>query len=126
MSDAIASRNQLLLGSKLLLGANGVLWIVFGVVWLEPTSGGSWAAPYQAALLSALMFANATILITLAFRLRAPSGWLPWMAFIWVGVNLLLSFTDEVGPADLAVGALNAVTLFLLAAFRRARGRTSP
>ena len=121
----MASKARLFLGSKILLGANGVLWIALGAMWLGRASAGSSSASDQVPLLAALMVGNAMILLTLAFRLHATSGWLLRVAFIWVGVNLLLSFTDEVGPADLIVGGLNAVTLFLLAAFRHARGRAS-
>ena len=121
----MAPRARLLRGSRLLLGANGMLWIVLGVIWLARSSGGSSAA-YQGGPLAALMFGNAAILITLAFRIRPTSEWLLRMALIWVGVNLLLSFADEVGPADLMVGALNAVTLLVLAVFLRAHGRPSP
>jgi hypothetical protein len=124
MSDAMVSGARLLRASRILLGTNGAVWVALGVIWLVWQAGGPSTAP-QGALLVALMFGNAAILITLAFRLRTTSVWLPRMALLWVGVNLILSFTDEVGPADLVVGILNAVTLFLLAAFWRARGRTS-
>jgi hypothetical protein len=126
MSDAVASGVRLLRGSRLLLGTNGVLWIVLGALWLVRSFGEFPAAPHPAPLLAALMFGNAAILIALAFRLCATNGGLLRMAFIWVGANLILSFTDEVGSADFIVGALNAMTLFLLASFHQARGRTSP
>ncbi len=114
------------MGSKLLLGANGLLWMALGVWWFGRSSGGSGATLDPATLLAALMFGNAAILIMLAFRLAASHGWLLRLAFIWVAVNLVLSFTDEVGLADLLVGGLNAVTLFLLASLRHAHRRASP
>lgn len=126
MSDAAAFEARLLRGSKLLLGANGLLWIVLGLWWLARPPGGSGSTPDPAALLAALMFGNAAILIVLALRLVASGGWMLRLAFIWVGVNLVLSFTDEVGLADLIVGALNAVTLLLLALLLHAHRRPSP
>ena len=44
--------------------------------------------------------------------------------FTYLGVNLVLSFTDQMGPIDWTVGTLNAVTLLALTALwhRRRRG----
>jgi hypothetical protein len=125
MSEGMASVARLLRTSRILLGTNGTLWVVLGVTSLVRQAGGS-STTSPDGLLVALMFGNAAILITLALRLRATRVWMPRMAFLWVGVNLALSFTDEVGLADVVVGSLNALTLFVLAAFRRARVRISP
>jgi hypothetical protein len=126
MSDAIAAELRSLRGAKLLLAANGMLWIGLAAVWLARSPRGSSAAAYQDPLLATLMFGNAAILMKLASRPCASSGRLVWVGFSWVGVILMLSFTDEGGPADLIVGALYAVTLLLVAVLLRAHRRRSP
>ena len=125
MNDPTASRSRFLSISRLLLGANGVLWLLLGVISATRPRGGSATSPYLTPSLVALMCANAVVLMTLAFRLRTAGGRVLRGAVLWVGINLLLSFTDEVGLADVMVGALNAVTLLLLVVLWRAGGPTS-
>ena len=66
-----------------------------------------------------LMFANALMLLWVAWGLGRGSRPLYWLGLAQVAVNLLLSVTDQVGVWDWIVLLLNAVTLALLFAQRR-------
>ena len=59
------------------------------------------------------------MLLLVAWGLGRGSPFLYWLGLAQVGVNLLLSVTDQVGLWGWAVLLLNAVTLAVLFAQRR-------
>ena len=111
-----------MLACRALLALNGLVWIVLAVgsasMFLPRAEGLTILA-----LVLALMFLNAGVFLGLAHRLAPTSTSVLAFAQLWVGLNLVLSFTDDVGLPDVLVGALNLVTLVLLATVWRSRGR---
>ena len=99
----------LLVWCRGLLAANGLFWLVaaFGLVL------GPWARA-GVGILIVLMIANGAVLLGLSRWLRGLGPSVLIAAPLWVAVNLILTLTDQVGPADLAVMVLNAITLLLL------------
>ena len=104
--------------AQLLLLVNGLLWIGLGVYGLVRFPVGDEHAVF-AWVVVGLMFANALVLLLVAWGVGRGNRFLYWLGLGQVGVNLLLSVTDQVGLWDWAVLLLNAVTLAVLFAQRR-------
>jgi hypothetical protein len=105
--------------AQLLLLINGLLWIGLGVYSIAPISDEHAVVAW---MVLGLFFANALVLLLVAWGIGRGSRFLYWLGLAQVGVNLLLSVTDQVGGWDLFVLLLNAVTLALLFAQRRQFG----
>ena len=99
---------------RALLAANGLVWVGLGLQSALLVRAGTY--PRSAMTLVVLMCLNALVLLFLAYRLERKRTGLKIAAFGWVALNLILSFTDQVGVLDLVVAGLNLVTLVALAA----------
>ena len=106
------SPERLVAWCRSLMFLNGAFWIGAGLWTVQ--SFGSRSGDIPVAILVGLMFGNAAFLFGLAYRLRGLGPSVLIAAPLWIAVNLVLSFTDEIGLPDLMVGLLNLVTLVLL------------
>ena len=113
--------NAPLRAAQLLLLLNGLLWIGLGIYSIVRFPFGD-VHQTIAWVVVALMFANALVLLLVAWGLGRGSRFLFWLGLAQVAVNLLLSVTDQIGLWDLLVLLLNAITLALLFAQRRRFG----
>ena len=104
--------------AQILLLVNALTWIGLGSYSLFRFPVGE-ANLYVAWVVVGLMFANALVLLLVAWGVGRGNRFLYWLGLGQVGVNLLLSVTDQVGLWDWAVLLLNAVTLAVLFAQRR-------
>lgn len=107
--------------AQLLLVLNSLLWIGMGIYGLIRFPVSDENAVF-AWVVVGLMFANALILLWVAWGLDRGSHALYWLGLAQVGVNLILSVTDQIGAWDLIVLLLNAITLALLFSQRRQFG----
>ncbi len=107
--------------TQLLLALNGLFWIGLGIYGLVRFPVGDDHAVF-AGVVVGLMFANALILFWVAWGVGRGNQRLYWLGLAQVGVNLILSVTDQIGAWDLIVLLLNAITLALLFAQRRQFG----
>jgi len=104
--------------ATLLLALNGLLWIGLGIYSLVRFPVGD-ANKIFAWVVVGLMVANALALLWVAWGVGRGSHFLFRLGLAQVGVNLILSVTDQIGAWDLIVLLLNAITLALLFAQRR-------
>jgi hypothetical protein len=95
------------------LGA--LMWLVLAIVTL-----GRWASSRSIGILilTALMVGNAAVMSGLAWGLRSQRRRIWFAAVLWAVVNVLLTFTDQVGIVDLISLALPLGMLGLLLATR--------
>ena len=107
--------------AQLLLLINGLLWIGLAVYSLLRFPFGD-VHQFAAWVVIGLMFANALILLLVAWGLGRGSRFLYWLGLAQVMLNLILSVTDQIGLWDLLVLLLNAIILALLFAQRRRFG----
>lgn len=107
--------------TQLLLALNGLFWIGLGIYGLVRFPVGDDHAVF-AGVVVGLMFANALILLWVAWGVGRGNQQLYWLGLAQVGVNLILSVTDQIGAWDLIILLLNAITLALLFAQRRQFG----
>jgi hypothetical protein len=105
--------------TQLLFALNGLLWIGLGVYSIAPMSDEHAVVAW---VVVGLMFANALILLWVAWGLGRGSHALYWLGLAQVAVNLILAVIDQIGAWDLIVLLLSAITLALLFAQRRRFG----
>lgn len=107
--------------AQLLLLLNGLIWVGLGIYSLFRFPLGDMYV-IVAWVVVGLMFANALVLLWVAWGLGRGSHALYWLGLAQVGVNLILAVTDLVGVWDLIVLLLSAITLALLFTQRRRFG----
>lgn len=104
--------------TKGLFFLNAAIWVLLGVLFLSRT------ANQMVWMISILMFVNAAIM--LVFGLAVGRGgrlvYLATLAFL--GANILLTVTDQVGFADLITLLIDLALLVLLVVDRRRRVST--
>lgn len=109
--------NPTVRATKALMALHAAVWVMFGIAAASPTSptvllsDTSWTAVF-------LMFANAAVLAYLAIAVRSERPRVFVLAVAVIVANLVLTLADPVGPADVFVLLLNALTLGLLFAAR--------
>ncbi len=116
-----ASPGAPLRAAQLLLLVNALIWVGLGIYSLFRFPLGDMYV-YVAWVVVGLMFANALLLLWVAWGLGRGSHALYWLGLAQVAVNLILAVTDQIGPWDLTVLLLNAITLALLFTQRRRFG----
>lgn len=105
--------------TQLLLALNGLFWIGLAIYAIAPISDEHAVIAW---VILGFYFANGLILLWVAWGIGRHSHPLYWLGLAQVGVNLILSVTDQLGAWDLILLFLNAITLALLFAQRRQFG----
>jgi hypothetical protein len=67
------------------------------------------------------MFINGIVFIVLAVIIRINRIWVKIASFVFLGVNLILTVTDQMGVLDYVVLILNIVTIISLILYARVR-----
>jgi len=90
------------------------LWLIFAALGLSrfESSPGKW-------IVAGLMLANAALLLFVGWGVRTGKHGFYYMALAVVGVNVLLTITDQFGLFDLLYLAAAGALLALLIATRR-------
>jgi hypothetical protein len=104
--------------AQALLLVNVLVWIGLGIwgLFRFPVDD---AYAYWAWIVVGLMFANALVLLWVAWGLGRGSRPLYWLGLAAVAANLLLAVTDQFGLFDLLVLLLDAALLALLFSQRK-------
>lgn len=99
---------------------NAVIWLALGAVSLNRLAGS--AGTLTLRVVATLMLGNAAALLLCAWLLRRPGSLVLPATTAVLAINILLTFTDQVGILDVATAVLDVVLLgIVLAAFRAAR-----
>jgi len=112
------SGNSLSVVARLLFAVNALIWAGLGVVTLVRTSAGGENVVRTMAVIGALMFGNAgaMLLAGLGLGSRRRLAWLFAMAVL--AVNIVLTFTDQVGVLDIATVVIDIMLVVLLITIR--------
>ena len=113
------TKDRMAVSTRLLLAAQGVLWIILAFVYLVQFGGPAFEVADLA--MPILMAANAAGFLLAAWALAKIPRWLFYGLLAYVGINGILAVTDEVGLLDLAVLVMDAATMGLLLVCRRTR-----
>lgn len=90
---------------QILLASQFIIWFGFGITrffWM-----------YNATIIT-LMAINAIIFLLLAYAVKLQNKLVYWFTIFYVGINAVLTITDQVGLYDYLTLALNLVTLITL------------
>jgi hypothetical protein len=110
---------KLVTALRILFLLNAVLWVVLGAVTLSRMASASPEQAAVAGILAALMAAYGLVLCFIAWSLGKRRRIFYYFAIAVSVVTILLTFTDQVGLADIIGLVLAAVPLVLLIATRR-------
>ena len=77
-----------------------LLWLVFGIIMLDKNI-----------LLGILMMANGLCFGFFAFVCKAKSRLLKWLIYVFVGANIILTLTDQMGLYDWIVLVLYIILI---------------
>jgi hypothetical protein len=93
---------------------NALIWLGFGIATLVGVGARNPDQPGMLVVIGALMFGNALAMLLAGWGV-GRGGWV-WMllALALLGVNILLTFTDQVGFLDWATLAIDLVILGVL------------
>lgn len=97
---------------------NGVIWLVLGVISLFRLGSGGNAYLITMLVIAILMCGNAAVMVATGFVLKWPQKRWFWLATAVLLINIILTFTDQVGIFDLLTLLLDVVILSLLIANR--------
>lgn len=104
---------------RILFLVSAVVWVVIGAVTLSRMASASSEQAAVAGILAALMAAYGLVLCFIAWSLGRRKKIFYYFAIAVSVVTILLTFTDQVGLADLIGLALAVAPLVLLIAARR-------
>lgn len=119
MSQPAESKRRAAEWARLLFYANAAIWMPAAAITVVRAAGGTPEQRASAIALTVLMFANAVAMVLSALGLARRSRWFYLFAVAVVVVNLLLTWTDQVGWPDVVTGVLDLVLLGLLVVVRR-------
>ena len=117
-SDA-STPPKLVTALRILFLLNAVVWVVLGAVTLARMASGSPEQASVAGILTALMAAYALVLCFIAWSLGKRKRIFYYFAIAVSVLTILLTFTDQVGLADIIGLVMALVPLVLLIATRR-------
>lgn len=80
-----------------------LLWIVFGILTLE-----------NSVILAILLVLNGVIFGFFAFVCKAKNRLIKWLLYVFIGANIILTFTDQMGFFDWMVLVLYVLLLGFL------------
>lgn len=83
-----------------------IFWVVFSIYWLFRDSD------YQY-YFAVFGFGNAVVLAALGYYLNRRMKWARWGALVALGVNILLTITDQMGWFDFLY-LFSAMALFII------------
>lgn len=102
------------LATRLLFYLNTAIWLVLAAVSLVRLARGTAAAqPVVLLIIAALMVGNAGAMLLAGWGLGRARIFFP-LALLLLGINILLSFTDQVGFLDLSTLLIDLALLVLV------------
>lgn len=104
--------SRILRMAQALFVLNGIVWVFLAVLTVERGGGFGWA-------LAGMMVANGVMMLLAAWGIAQGVRSYYLLAAALVVVNLVLTITDQFGPLDLAILAINVILLGLLVGGRK-------
>jgi len=96
-----------------------VIWFILGVVYLIRLQGNSVIPMMTALVIAVMMFGNAAVLLVCAWGVTTGKQWWYLLAIAVLAINILLTFTDQIGLMDLLTVLID-IGLLLLLVIKRA------
>lgn len=103
---------------RILFYLNAAIWLVFGLISLYRLGSGDNAYLITMLVIAILMFGNVVALTLSGFVLKWRQKRWFWLGTAVLLINIILTFTDQVGLFDLLTLLLDVIILSLLIANR--------
>ncbi|MHB8133662.1 MAG: hypothetical protein ACYDH1_05470 [Anaerolineaceae bacterium] len=113
------TKNNILKLTKFLLLILAGFWVIAGVYGLVNRNNHGITPPIIFVIMGILMLLNAGLLILCSFGLGKRIFWYYLFSLLLLLTNIILSFTDQIGPADLVVLAFTLAPFLLLIIYRQ-------
>ena len=104
--------------AQILLFMNAAVWLLFGLISLVRIATGESAATSTLLVVAVLMFGNVAALLIAGIVVRKPQKRWFWLVTAVLLINIILTFTDQVGIFDLLTLLLDLLILSLIIANR--------
>lgn len=108
------SKPRSVLVAQMLFFINGGVWLIFGIASFLRLSNGSSTPTITLWVIAILMLGNVGAMLVAALWLGRQSKWAFLFALVVLALNILLTFTDQVGFFDIITALLDFVILGLL------------
>jgi hypothetical protein len=114
MNTQTSPKPRTVLIAQSLFGLNAAIWMVFGIVSLVRLSRGSTPPTITLWVIAIMMFGNVGAMLLAGWWLGKRTRWVFIFALVVLGVNLLLTFTDQVGFFDILTAVIDLGLMGLL------------
>ena len=104
--------------AQILLFMNAAVWLLFGFISLVRMAMDESAATSTLLVVAVLMFGNVAALLIAGVVVRKPQKRWFWLVTAVLLINIILTFTDQVGIFDLLTLLLDLLILSLIIANR--------
>ena len=99
---------------------NTAIWLALSLISVGNMIGRQAVPSYIQGVVILLMFANAAMMFLSGWGIKRGWRWFYSLAIAVLAVNILLTFTDQVGALDWITLVIDLVLLILLVVFRKA------
>ena len=107
--------DKIITGARWGLFLMGVVWLIFGAVTVyRLIAGKSYGHPAVRVVVAGLTFGNALAFLISGWGLDRYPRFFIIFALLLVAVNIILSFTDQVGLYDVLPAGVDVIILVLL------------
>ena len=114
MTTQTQFKPQTVLISQRLFGLNAAIWLIFGILGILRLARGNTTPTITLWVITVMMFGNVGAMLLAGWWLGKRSKWAFFFALAVLGVNLLLTFTDQVGFFDILTALIDLGLLGLL------------
>lgn len=110
--------------SKWLFWLNAAVWLTFGIWSMMRIGSNSDVNPITLWAIAILMLGNTAAFIWCGWAVQKQASWYRYTILLVLFVNILLTFTDQVGLFDILTLLLDLILLvLLLMLFQQRNGR---
>jgi hypothetical protein len=105
--------------TQILFSLNAAIWVIFGILSLVNIENNSTAPRVVLWVIAILMFGNAGALALSGYTLSNRVRWSYYLCMVVLGINIILTVTDQVGTLDWITLAIDILLLSLLMMIRK-------
>jgi len=106
--------------AQILFVLNATIWLMFGITGLVNLQTNPIVPAFLKWMIPVLMFGNAGAMFLSGFGLGKKNRWFYYLALTVLGMNILLSLTDQVGIWDWMTLIIDVIILIFVIQTRKA------
>jgi uncharacterized membrane protein YsdA (DUF1294 family) len=114
MTTQITPKHRTVIAAQGLFMLNAAIWLIFGIAGIMRLANGTTLPEITLWVVTILMFGNVGAMLLAGFWLGKRSRWAFGFALAVLVINLLLTFTDQVGFFDILTALIDFGLLGLI------------